>query len=77
MQMAGGAFNFITVTFGEFPGWLTACNLFITWCVHGLMFRLLGADNLTAHQIPPRDYRTVANAAVGKGFSGYFCALTG
>jgi len=49
--MAGGAFNFVTVTFGEFPGWLTACNLFITW--------------------------TVANAAVGKGFSGYFCSLTG
>ena len=50
-HQAGGAFNFLTVTFGEFAGWLTACNLFIEW--------------------------TVANAAVAKGFSGYFCALTG
>ncbi|GAX82912.1 hypothetical protein CEUSTIGMA_g10338.t1 [Chlamydomonas eustigma] len=48
--MAGGAFNFITVTFGEFAGWMTAANLFIEW--------------------------TVANAAVAKGFSGYFSALT-
>ena len=28
-----GAFNFLTVTFGEFAGWLTACNLFIEWTV--------------------------------------------
>jgi APA family basic amino acid/polyamine antiporter len=29
--IAGGAFNFITLTFGEFAGWLIACNLFIEW----------------------------------------------
>lgn len=29
--IAGGAFNFITLTFGEFVGWLIACNLFIEW----------------------------------------------
>ncbi|KAG1661746.1 hypothetical protein FOA52_004805 [Chlamydomonas sp. UWO 241] len=51
LPMAGGAFNFITVTFGEFAGWLVACNLFIEW--------------------------TLANAAVAKGFSGYFAALFG
>lgn len=31
--IAGVAFNFITLTFGEFVGWLIACNLFIEWCV--------------------------------------------
>ena len=49
--MAGGAFNFLTATFGEFIGWMTAANLFVEY--------------------------TVSIAAVAKGFSGYFCALTG
>ncbi|KAG1675509.1 hypothetical protein FOA52_001808 [Chlamydomonas sp. UWO 241] len=31
IPLAGGAFNFITVTFGEFAGWLVACNLFVEW----------------------------------------------
>eukprot|EP00955_Chlamydomonas_euryale_P028430 299447-Chlamydomonas_euryale.AAC.7 len=31
LPMAGGAFNFITVTFGEFAGWMVACNLFVEW----------------------------------------------
>mmetsp|Transcript_7631 Transcript_7631/g.14970 ORF Transcript_7631/g.14970 Transcript_7631/m.14970 type:complete len:524 (-) Transcript_7631:138-1709(-) len=47
--VAGGAFNYVTLTFGEFVGWLTACQLFVEW--------------------------TLANAAVAKGFSSYFCSL--
>lgn len=49
--VAGGAFNFVTASFGELMGWLIACNLFIEW--------------------------TLANAAVAKGFSGYFANMIG
>ena len=70
--LAGGAFNYISLTFGEFAAWVAACDLILEYTLSAVSTFYL--TSIMACLFPSL---SALQAAVAKGFTAYLASLIG